>query len=267
MTTTHDYSQPEYQAIWNTNAAFWDNTIGDTGNRFHRMIVEPAVLDLLDLQSGQTILEIACGNGAFARTMAKRGIHVIASDFSADLLRLAQERTTEYQDQIEYVLIDATQEEQIVALGERRFDSAVCNMGLMDMPQIAPLFSGLSRTLKRGGIFVFSIQHPCFNSNTAVKTVELHDNNGDVQTIHSIKVAEYLTPRVERCVGVVGQPEPHYIFHRPIHTVLDAGFRAGFVLDGFQEPKDPAVPNDTRWNAWSNYQEIPPALIGRFRLL
>jgi SAM-dependent methyltransferase len=255
---------PETQAIWNQNATFWDRIIGDGGNRFHRVVVEPAVLNLLNLTAGETVLEIACGNGAFARKITTFGVHVVASDFSTNLLEHARARTND--SRIEYLLIDATKEDQLLALGERRFDAAVCNMGLMDMPLIHPLFSALSRVLKTNGRFVFSIQHPCFNSNGVTKMVELEDRNGELATVYSIKVSRYRTPVTERGVGIVGQPTPHYLFHRPISLVLNAGFQAGFVLDGLEEPIDETAPNESKWSSWANYKETPPALVARFRL-
>lgn len=254
----------ETQAIWNQNAAYWDSMIGDTGNRFHRTIVEPAALHLLALQPGETVLEIACGNGAFACRMAGFGVHVIATDFSAELLERARERTNH--DAIQYALVDATNGAEILALGEQRFQAAVCNMALMDMPSIEPLYAALRRVLKPNGRFVFSVQHPAFNSNGATKTVEMADRNGELETIYAIRVAKYLTPWTERGVGAVGQPTPHYLFHRPLHALLHAGFETGFVLDGLEEPMDEAGPNQGKWWAWSNYREMPPALVACFRL-
>ncbi len=263
-TGEEDDWSPETQNIWNQNAAFWDSVIGDAGNRFHRTIVEPATLKLLALSAGESVLEIACGNGAFARTMAQFGVHVVASDFSANLLERARERTREHH--IEYVLIDATKEDQLLALGERRFDAAVCNMALMDIPTIDPLFSALSRLLKPHGRFVFSVQHPCFNSNGVTKIVELEDRNGELVTVYAVKVSRYLTPWTERGIGIVGQPIPHYLFHRPISLLFNAGFQAGFVLDGIEEPIDSGEPNESKWFSWANYKETPPVLVARLRL-
>jgi ubiquinone/menaquinone biosynthesis C-methylase UbiE len=259
-----DQLTPKTQDIWNQNAAFWDSIIGDAGNQFHRTIVEPATLKLLALGTGESVLEIACGNGAFARSMAQFGVQVVASDFSAKLLERARERTHEHD--IEYILIDATKQDQLLALGERRFDAAVCNMALMDMPTIDPLFSALNRLLKPHGRFVFSVQHPCFNSNGATKMVELEDRNGELVTVYAVKVSRYLTPWSERGIGIVGQPTPHYLFHRPISLLFNAGFQAGFVLDGLEEPTDMREPNESKWLAWANYKETPPALVVRLRL-
>lgn len=254
----------ESQDIWNQNATFWDSIIGDTGNRFHRTIVEPSVLKLLSLAADETVLEIACGNGAFARTMAAYGVQIVASDFSTKLLEYAQQRT--HTSAITYALLDATNHGQLLGLGEQRFDAAVCNMGLMDMPSIEPLFTALGRLLKPHGRFVFSIQHPCFNSNGATKLVELHDRNGELVTIYSIKVCKYLTAWAEQAIGIVGQDKPHYVFHRPISQLINAGIRAGFVVDGFEEPIDTAEPSESKWWAWSNFKETPPVLVCRFRL-
>ncbi|GIV96654.1 MAG: hypothetical protein KatS3mg057_1311 [Herpetosiphonaceae bacterium] len=258
----------ETRSIWDQNAPFWDSVLGDEGNRFHRTIVQPAVLNLLSPQPKERILEIACGNGAFARTMAQLGSNVVASDFSAALLERARERTRhkEYADRIEYLLLDATNEEELLSLGEGQFDAAVCTMGLMDMPVIDPLLRALSRLLRRAGRFVFSIQHPCFNSNGAVKTVKLEDRNGTLTRSYSISVSRYKTPWAERGTGIVGQPTPHYYFHRPLYVLLNSCFEAGFVMDGIEEPIDPAEPNDEKWPAWSNYKELPPVLVVRVRL-
>lgn len=152
-----------------------------------------------------------------------------------------------------------------MALGERRFDAAVCNMALMDMPVIEPLFSALSRLLEPTGRFVFSVQHPCFNSNGAAKMVEIEDRNGELTTVYSVKVSKYLTPWAERGIGIVNQPTPHYLFRRPISLLLKAGFQAGFIVDGLEEPVDSTEPDESRWSSWANYIETPPALIVRLR--
>lgn len=264
ITDDGDALTPETQSIWNQNADFWDSIIGDTGNRFHRAVIEPAVLNLLNLTTNESVLEIACGNGAFARTLAALGVQVVASDFSTNLLEHARKRTDN--PLIEYMLLDATKEDQLVALGEQRFDAAVCNMGLMDMPVIQPLFSALSHVLKADGRFVFSIQHPCFNSNGVTKMVELEDRNGELATVYSIKMSRYRTPFAERAVGIVGQPTPHYVFHRPISLICSTAFQAGFVLDGLEEPIDETLPNEAKWSSWANYKETPPALVARLRL-
>ncbi len=254
------------RVIWDANAEFWDTWLGAEGNRFHRMIVEPTVLGLLAPQVGERIVELGCGNGAFARRLSSLGADVLATDFSAGLLERARARGCPGPGAIAYAQADATSLEQVLALGERSFDAAVCLMALMDMPEIAPAFVGMSRLLKPGGRCVFALQHPAFNSNGAAKTVTFEDRDGELIERHSMQVWRYRTAWAERAIGIRGQAQAHYVFHRPLHVLLAAAFAAGFVLDGLEEPADPADPDPQRWQAWSNFKETPPVLAARLRL-
>ncbi len=71
MSTEQSLNQ-EVHDIWNQNAPFWDDYMGE-GNNFHKLLVGPAAERLLKLQPDELVLEIACGNGAFARRMVQLG--------------------------------------------------------------------------------------------------------------------------------------------------------------------------------------------------
>ena len=75
----------ETQAIWDGKAEFWDARMGE-GNPFQLVLVGPAAERLLMLQPGERVLEIACGNGVFARRLARLGGRITATDFSRRFL-------------------------------------------------------------------------------------------------------------------------------------------------------------------------------------
>ena len=52
----------ESKKIWEKNAQFWDNAMGDKSNEFHREVVRPKVTELLSPNPADYILDIACGN-------------------------------------------------------------------------------------------------------------------------------------------------------------------------------------------------------------
>ena len=79
---------------WSTNADYWDQRMGE-GNDFHLELLEPTQLPLLDLQPDELVLDVACGNGQFARKMAQLGARVIATDISERMIANAQARTRE----------------------------------------------------------------------------------------------------------------------------------------------------------------------------
>ena len=252
---------------WNQNAEIWDRVQGDTGNQTQGLLVNPASERLLEPRPGQRILEIACGNGVFARRLAQLGAQVLATDFSEQLLERARARSTAYAEQIEYRLVDATSEAQLLALGTNRFDAAICNMALMDIATLDPLLSALSRLLKPGGRFVFSVSHPCFNSGSQLMVLEQEDREGEIVTTYSIKTSKYLGLGPHKGLAIFGQPVPQYYFDRPLHALFGACFRAGFVLDGLEEPAFGPEVQANRPLSWVNFTEIPMVLVARMRLL
>jgi 2-polyprenyl-3-methyl-5-hydroxy-6-metoxy-1,4-benzoquinol methylase len=256
---------------WEKKAAFWDEKMGE-GNAFQRVLIGPATERLLEVLPGETVLDVACGNGVFSRRLAELGARVVAIDFSERFLELARARTEEagYADAVEYLVADATDEEQMLALGEERFDAAVCNMALMDMSAIDPLMRALRRLLKPNGRFIFSVQHPAFNSNAVRLALEVEDRDGALVETYSVKVTGYLHVPPGKGGGMPGEPVAHPYFHRPLSELFGACFRAGFAVDGLEEPSFAKPEDDSRSTAsslsWEDFVGIPPVLVVRARL-
>lgn len=256
----------EAQAIWNQLATFWDGRMGE-GNQFHKFLVEPTAERLLALQPGEQVLEIACGTGLFTRHMAELGVRVTATDFSAGMLDPARARTGTYAEQIDFRLVDATDQAQLLSLGEQRFDAAVCNMALMDMAEIAPLAQAMPRLLRQGGRFVFTTMYPCFNSNSPAFVLEETDQGGELVDNYSIKLARYRRAFHVRGVGILGQPVAQYYFHRSLTDLLTPWCQAGFALDALEEPTFDERATSSRALSWANFRDIPPVLAARLRLI
>lgn len=240
--------------------------MGEEGNRTHRRLVAPPTERLLDISVGETVLEAACGAGIFARRMAELGASAVAFDATEAFLDIARKRTAEYADRIELRRIDATDEGELMALGEGRFDAAVCSMALMDMADIRPLASALPRLLKPGGRFVFTVPHPCFNMASARRAAEEEDRDGELKTVYYAKISEYITPTAGRGVGIPGQPAPQYYFDRPLSVLFKTFFDAGFVMDALEEPVAEMRSDSDRALSWSRLPEIPSVLAARMIL-
>ncbi len=257
------------RAIWNNKADFWDELMGDEGNTFQRQLIMPASERLLDLMPGEWLLDAGCGNGIEARRAAQAGCHVLAFDGSPRFLEIARQRgerlDQETVSRIDYRLIDATAEAELATLPSRHFDAACCLMVLMDLPVIEPLLAAIYRSLKPGGRFVFAVPHPVFNHSGTIQMAEQIDNNGELELVYSVKMSRYSTPYSSKGVGALGEPEPHYYFHRPLSQLLGACFQAGFLLDRLEEPTFDGSSPSTRPLSWARYQEIPPALVARMR--
>lgn len=252
----------ESRERWDQVAAFWDDYMGEHSNRFHREIVRPATERLLEVKEGDTVLDIACGNGNFSRRLADLGAQVVALDYSAVMIERAKQRSSSYEDRINYRVADATNDEMLLTFGAERFDRAVANMALMDIADIQPLTNALGQLLKPGGVFVFSIPHPCFQSPNARKIHETEEINGQIVSRNSVQITKYLTPESFETIGIRGQPVPHLLFHRPLSYYINLFLGAGFMMDGWEEP---SFQLDADSAARFDWYELPPAVIFRFR--
>lgn len=248
---------------WEQNAEHWDDYMGDESNRFHRELIRPYTEKLLNVQHGQYILDIACGNGNFSRRLVDLGANVVALDYSAKMVERAKIRSMNHLERIDYRVVDATNYDELIELGIEKFDSAVANMALMDIADILPLIKSLRRLLKSKGSFVFSITHPCFQPPGVRKINETEDVNGELINRNSIQISKYLTPEPYKAIGIKGQSIPHYMFHRPLSYYTSLFFESSFVLDGVEEPSFHKE-NDYQKFDW---YEIPPVMIFRFRKL
>ena len=222
----------ESKKIWEENAQFWDNAMGDESNEFHREVVRPKVTELLSPNPADYILDIACDNGNYSSYLAQRGASVVAFDYSKKMIELAKRRQSQYAKQIEFCVADATDRKSILELKRNRaFTKAVSNMAIIDITDIEPLLMAVYELLQESGIFVFATQHPCFVTLTE----------------------KYMTPHSYYDIAIEGQPKEQIYYHRSIQDIFNLCFRAGFVIDGFYE------------ECFKTNKEIPMVMIVRLK--
>jgi 2-polyprenyl-3-methyl-5-hydroxy-6-metoxy-1,4-benzoquinol methylase len=201
-------------SAWEANAAFWDDYMGDESNYFHRDLVRPSVEKLLDVQEGDVVLDIACGNGNFSKRLAENGARVVAFDYSPKMIELAKKRRESVLNRVDFRVCDATDFEELLKLRqEKLYDKAVSNMAIMDISDIEPLFRALRIMLNENGIFVCATHHPCF----------------------TFPNEDYFTNCIDKGEAIVGQPVLQNYYHRTIEDIFHVAFQSGFVLDGFYE--------------------------------
>jgi ubiquinone/menaquinone biosynthesis C-methylase UbiE len=140
--------------------------------------------------------------------MAANDISIIAIDQSSVFLKRAKKRTSEgdaaISDRIDYRLTNATDGDAMLALGEQRFDAAVATLAIMDMSSITPLFQTLTKLLKPGGRFVWSVTHPAFNAFDSRLYAEERYEDGNYVIEHGIRISKYVVPQPRKSIGLVG---------------------------------------------------------------
>ncbi|MDE2968149.1 MAG: class I SAM-dependent methyltransferase [Chloroflexota bacterium] len=247
---------------WESGADFFDQRWGDQGDEFHHEVFAPAAERMLGLEHGAKVIEFACGNGAFARRLGRRGMSVVATDLSPALIAHAERRTETISDQavdVTYRTVDATDERAILNCGGP-FDAAVCIMGVMSMPLLRPMFGGAWRVLRQRGVFVVVTLHPAFATSGYKFTKSEQDDEP-----HGLTIERYLSRYVTHGVTNTAQKEPQVYFHRSMSELLADAFASGLVLDGMEELSAPPQPTEEAKLIWNMLPDIPMAVALRFR--
>lgn len=251
---------------WETNAASWDDHMGVGGNDFVNLLIWPGLQKLLGARGGETILDVACGNGLYALRLAELGARVVGFDFSTELIARARSHSALYGNRITCHVIDASDLTAMLALGEGQFDAACSQMALMDMAEIDPLASALRRLIRPGGRFVFAVMHPCFNGLHTTFAVETPVQGEESTPQSALMVSRYMTPFTGNGLALRQQTQPQPYFHRPLHDLLRPFFRAGFVMDALEEAAFPPEYRPDKVDSWSGvYSEFPPVLMVRLQ--
>ena len=226
---------------WDAAAEEFASFFADGEEQYHRDIINPCLLDVLGDVSGMTVLDLACGEGHFARGLAERTggrVQVVGVDASENMLRIARdkiarEKSAGFSDCISFRLADAAHMPEVA---DDTFDVVVCNMALMDIKDYAAAVAEVARVLRPGGAFVFSILHPCFITPGSGWLRDDPDALGPesktgwrVDNYHSRLV-------VVQPVKPGRMQSPTHCFHRTLEDYVRALREAGFVVTDLREP-------------------------------
>jgi ubiquinone/menaquinone biosynthesis C-methylase UbiE len=211
---------------WGPVADWYDQLVGESGSEYHREVVIPGVLRMLGTIPGNSVLDIACGQGVLCRAMRERGLEVTGVDAARELIAAAKERGP---DSIHYHIGDAR---DLSFLPPDHFSAATCVLAIQNIQPIKPVFEGAARILRPGGRFVVILLHPCFRG--AKETSWGWDESTNTQYR---RVDRYLVPRKAPIVMHPGSKDQQYTwtFHRPLEMYFKAIGQAGLMVDAMEE--------------------------------
>jgi len=194
---------------------------------FHDWIV-PITVDLAGGVEDYRVCDLACGQGVVARRLAERGARVLGVDVSEKLLDLARQYERDEPRGVEYERGDA---QTLNAVPDGAFDGVVCNMSLMDIPDLDTTLGAVSRVLRPGGWFVFSVVHPiCQTPGSPWWAWE-------GEAIVGVEVRDYFAEgywRRGNPEGVRGRLGAH---HRTLSTYVNGLARFGLCIERLLEPR------------------------------
>jgi SAM-dependent methyltransferase len=184
-----------------------------------------------DRLKGARVCDLCCGEGYVGRYLLTQGARdVVGIDLSSELIEVARRRAGAAG--LSYRVDDA---EALGSVADGEFDIVVSQLAMMDVADHRRMFAAVRRVLVQGGVFVFSVLHPCFEGrpfHVRDAPPYLLDDAG--QPI-AYAVRRYASEGFwdSGGDGVRGHMGAH---HRTLSTYINDLLAAGFALERLDEP-------------------------------
>jgi ubiquinone/menaquinone biosynthesis C-methylase UbiE len=221
---------PKTAAGWEEVSGWYDDLVGERGSEYHRLVVIPRTLKLLEVRPGERVLDVACGQGVLCRALAEAGAHVTGVDVAPALIAAAERRTEAVPLMVDYRVGDARRLAEVVR--DEDFDAAVCILAIQNIAPLSPVWEGCRRALKNGGRLVVVMMHPCFRIPRLS-----HWGWDEGQGRQYRRIDRYLSSsRTEIQIHPGGDPaQTTTSFHRPLQAYVNTLGSAGLWIDRLEE--------------------------------
>lgn len=211
---------------WSNVAQWYDNYLSGE-DTYQEAVIAPNIVRLIDPKKGKRILDVACGQGYFARLCAQKGAEVVGVDQSAVLVEKAKAQAGA---QELYIVGNA---ETLDAYKLETFDVVFSVLAFENIKNIAAVMEGIRQVTKPDGKVVLVLLHPSFR-------IPQHTDWGfdSKKTVQYRKVEKYLS---EVAIPIELSPfkgatkTTTVTFHRSLQWYMKAFRNAGFAITNLEE--------------------------------
>lgn len=139
---------------WDNVAPWYDSYLEKSNDSFQEKVIAPNLLRILEIKKGESVLDLACGQGYFSRLIKNLGASVTGVDLSKDLIKIAEEKSTD----ISYIVAPAHD----IKLKKESFDRVFTVLAFENIKNVDEVMFEIKRVLKNDGTFTLVLLHPVF---------------------------------------------------------------------------------------------------------
>jgi len=213
---------------WESSAKWYDQTVKEKGHYYHEKVILPKLLPLLELDKTRdpSVLDLACGQGVFARSLPPK-VTYAGVDISTSLIASAKKRGKNQNHQ--FFVGDLNKK---LPLKKRDFSHAFIILALQNLenPEIA--IQSAFAHLREKGKFLIVLNHPCFRIPR-----QTHWGFDEGKKCQYRRIDHYLSPLKIPIKTHPGKEksEETWSFHRSLSFYTKCLREAGFVLLEMEE--------------------------------
>ncbi|MFC4526859.1 methyltransferase domain-containing protein [Dyella halodurans] len=197
---------------WEVNAQAWERAVRDRRIESRRLVTDQAIVEAVLSRAPRKVIDLGCGEGWLARTLAGAGVQVVGVDVVPSLVEAAQSHGGGEFHLLSYADVAARALKQ-------RADVVVCNFSLLGEASVNELLASVPSLLEAGGVLLVQTLHPLAGTGTEAYRDGWRDGSWD------------------GCGEGFGKPAPWYF--RTLGGWLAAFRAAGLELLRIDEPLHP----------------------------
>lgn len=218
-----------HQTDWGHVARWYDEHLSSK-DTYHASVVLPNLLRLVAPKKGDTILDVPCGNGYFARAFAKEGAEVIAIDLGKELVAHASREST---PGVRYFVASS---DKLPMAHDASVDKAAVVLGIQNIKNVDGTFTEIARALKEDGELHIVMNHPVFRIPRASswgwdKTTTTQYRRLDAYLSESQETIDMHPGKTAEGIA----PQNTVSFHRPLQWYFKLLGKHGFAVDRLEE--------------------------------
>ncbi|MBI2448721.1 class I SAM-dependent methyltransferase [Candidatus Pacearchaeota archaeon] len=212
--------EKEARSIYKDIAEYYHNyrtKIHPKGWFFNEMLEMPATLELLGNVKGKKVLDWGCGSGIYAKLLTKKGAKVKGFDISEEMIKIAKEENPQ---------LDLRVGSGLNIPFKEKFDIVLASLAVHYVKNQDEVLREVSKVLKKGSFFVFSIVNPVAESHRKIKwgkrKISVLDNYFKEGKIYNTwKLSE-------KKIKV-------YSYHKTYESIIKTILKNGFEIVGYKD--------------------------------
>ncbi|KGP90589.1 methyltransferase [Pontibacillus chungwhensis BH030062] len=194
----------------------------------------PVINDLIDSVPGKRILDLGCGDGSFGLTLIQQECSFYEGvDPSLNMVEKAGNRLPE-----DYSAIHLSSMEDW-EFKDQQYDVVVSRMALHYVADLSPVMKNIFHSLRNGGQFLCSIQHPVLTSSVECAALSGKRSNWVVDDYFNQgeRQEQWMDEQVIK-------------YHRTTETYFQLLKEVGFTIENLKEcePQINYFPNEEEYN-------------------
>ena len=205
-------------------ANWYNYLIEKDQDSYQRKLILPNLLRLVEAKGGDVIVDLACGQGFFAREFARLHAKVIGVDISPEVINIARRDKS-----VEYHVSSA---DKLDFLKDESVDKVAIILSLQNIENANDVIKEVSRVLKPKGKLFMVLNHPAFR-------IPKESSWGwdEIKKIQYRRLDSYISESGEQIQMHPGEKpwEKTISFHRPLQFYFKLLSKNGLLVARLEE--------------------------------